>query len=254
MKNAPWAALAVGFSLVSTAAMAQSDTGFYIRGGGGAAMGADMTFTDVNSSDPSAALGPGGQINGKTDTGALAVAGIGYKFSPFFWADVTGLWLPDLSFKNGNSNAAAVNIPTLQGGSAKIDTMTAMVNGYVDVAKLFRLPFGNLQPYVMGGVGYSRNHIGTISGTVPVAGLSSESFTGTTHNELAWGAGAGIGIPLGSRLVVDIGYEYLDLGEVRTGGTGSLAFTSGSPITVTAAPMKADLRVHTLQVSLRFGF
>ena len=248
MKNVLLAGIAVGLSIGTSAAMAQgvNPNGFYFRAGGGAAIGTDLTFTDIDSTNP--AFGSG-NLTGSTDTSVLAIAGIGYKFSPVFWADITGLYIPDMSFSNGT----AVSVP-LNNATGKIDTLAAMVNGYVDVARLFGLPLGSAQPYVMGGVGYARNHLGTISGSVPVAGFTTADFNGATHSNFAWGAGAGIGIPLGSHLSVDIGYEYLDLGEVRTGGSGTLGFAVGSPVLLTGGVAKADLKVHTIQASLRFGF
>jgi opacity protein-like surface antigen len=248
MKNVLWPAIAVGLSLSTSAAMAQSvnPNGFYFRAGGGAALGTDLTFTDIDSSNP--AFGPG-NLTASTDISVLALVGLGYKFSPVFWADITGLFVPDMSFSGGT----AVDVP-LSNAKGKIDALAGMVNGYVDVARLFRLPLGSAQPYVMGGIGYSRNHLGTISGSVPVAGFTGATFNGATHSNFAWGAGAGIGIPLGSHLSVDIGYEYLDLGEVRTGGSGTLQLAVGAPLLLTGGVAKADLKVHTIQASLRFGF
>lgn len=248
MKSAVWPAVAVALSLSTSAAMAQAvnPNGFYFRVGGGAALGTDLTFTDMDSANP--AFGSG-NLTGSTGTSVLALGGIGYKFSPVFWADITGLYIPDMKFSDGT----AVSVP-LNNATGKIDTLAAMVNGYVDVARLFRLPLGSVEPYIMGGIGYARNHLGTISGSVPVAGFTTADFNGATHSNFAWGAGAGIGIPLGSHLSVDIGYEYLDLGEARTGGSGTLGFAVGSPVLLTGGVAKADLKVHTIQASLRFGF
>lgn len=245
--------VAAGFS--TSAALAQGASGFYVRGGGGAVLGPDLTFTDVDPNASNAVLGPGGKLNATTDTAAIVVGGIGYKFSPVFWADVTGFWIPELNVKNGSTTGVSATTGTpLISMSGKADTVGGMLNGYVDVARLFGLQISSLQPYVMGGAGIARNHIGTLSGTVPFSVVSGVSFTGSTHTDFAWGAGAGIGIPLSRNLAVDIAYEYLDLGELRTSGTGTLTLTAGSPITASAGGMKANLQVHTLQVSLRFGF
>ena len=119
------------------------------------------------------------------------------------------------------------------------------------MSRALRLPVGSLQPYLMVSVGYSRNHLGTTSGTVP--GIGPVSFTGSTHHNFAYGGGAGVGIPIARNMVIDLTYEFLDLGEVRSGASGTVS-VAGTPTTATAGSMKADLEVHTFQASLRFEF
>lgn len=227
----------------------QPPFGYYIRGLAGAAFGRDTTFSDVDANDPNAVLGPGAELKGKTSTSPLFGGGIGFKFSPLFWADVTATGITSLKFKDGNSTAGAFT--PLQGMTAKVDAFTAMVNGYFDVARALRLPVGPTQIYVMGGVGYARNHMDQMNGTVP--GFGPVSFRGGTRDNFAWGAGAGIGIPVTPNMTLDLGYEYLDLGEIRSGNSGTLTI-SGVPTTAAAGPMKANLQAHTVQLSVRLSF
>ena len=239
----------VAVYLSTLPAMAQITPGLYIRGIAGAAFGTDMTFKDVDPNDPNAVLGPGAELKGQSNTSPMFGAGIGYRFSPMFWADVTAAGITNLKFHSGSTSAGAFT--PLQDMSANIDAVTAMLNGYVDVARALRLPVGLLQPYLMGSIGYSRNHMKTMNGTVP--GFGPASFTGSTHHDFAWGAGAGVGIPIATNMVIDLTYEYLDLGEVRSGSSGTVTI-GGVPITAAAGSMKADLQAHTFQASLRFGF
>lgn len=222
--------------------------GPYLRGMAGAAFGTDITFKDVDSNDPNAVLGPGAELRGTTRTSPLFGGGIGYRFSPLFWADVTAAGITDLKFNNGSTSAGAFT--PLQGMSAKIDAIPVMVNGYVDVARVLGVPLA-YQPYLMAGAGFSRNHLGTMTGAVP--GFGPVSFAGTTHQDFAWGAGGGIGVPIAANLVLDIAYEYLDLGEVRSGTSGTLTI-AGIATTAAAGPMKAHLHAHTIQASFRWGF
>lgn len=48
---------------------------------------------------------------------------------------------------------------------------------------------------------------------------------------------------------VDIGWEYLDLGEVRSGYGAFFSGTNQPPL-----PMKAEVTANTLQVALCVGF
>ncbi len=227
--------------------------GFYLRGMAGAAFGEGLSFKDANQNDPNAVLGPGAELNGQSNTSAIFGAGVGYRFTPLFWADVMASGIPNWRFHSGSSSPGAFT--PLQDMGAKIDTISVMVNGYVDVARLFGLFAGPFQPYVMAGLGYASNHMGTMSGAVPGTGplTGPVSFTGSTQGNFAWGAGAGVGVPIAPNIVLDVGYEYLDLGEVRSGTSGTLT-TGGVPITAAAGPMKAGLRAQTVQASLRFGF
>lgn len=260
MRNAFWVAGLVAVGLGTAPAMAQgvvgaytpgiSLPGFYVRGMAGGAFGTGFTFKDVNPNDPNAVLGPGTELNGDSNTSAIFGGGIGYRFSPIFWADVTAEGISNLGFKNGNTTSANAFTP-LQGMTAKIDTFMVMANGYVDVLRAFRLPAGALQPYIMGSLGYSHNHMGAMSGTVP--GFGPVTFASGTHDDFAWGIGAGVGIPITANIALDLGYEYLDLGEVRSGTSGTLT-TGGVPITAAAGPMKAGLQTHTFQVGFRLGF
>jgi opacity protein-like surface antigen len=90
-----------------------------------------------------------------------------------------------------------------------------------------------------------------MTGTVP--GFGPVSFTGSTHEDFAWGIGAGVGFPIAPNIVLDVQYEYLDLGEVRSGTSGTLTF-GGIATTAAAGPMKADLTAHTIQASFRVSF
>ena len=54
-----------------------------------------------------------------------------------------------------------------------------------------------------------------------------------------------------SDLSLDIGYRYLDVGDVRSGTTETVLGVLQPPIT---ASKSGDLGVHTLIASLRYGF
>ena len=79
------------------------------------------------------------------------------------------------------------------------------------------------------------------------------AFAAAPESKASVRVGIGIGIPIAPNMVIDLGYEYLDLGEIRSGNSGTLTI-GGVSTTAAAGPMKADLKAHTVQVSLRLGF
>jgi OOP family OmpA-OmpF porin len=112
-----------------------------------------------------------------------------------------------------------------------------MANGYLDLNGFMPGMLGPFQPYIDAGLGFARNDLG---GT-------TLNPNGAVKNQFAWGAGVGYGIT--PNLTLDLAYTYLHLGEARTGGTLS---TGGVPIAI--QPLKADINVHTVTLSLRYAF
>jgi opacity protein-like surface antigen len=110
--------------------------------------------------------------------------------------------------------------------------MVGMLNGYVDLASAAGLGW-SVQPFLVGGIGVARNELGAVA--LPAGG--------NAHTDLAWGAGAGIGIPIGGMFSLDVTYRYLDLGQMRLGG-GAPGPTGG----------KNELQMHSATVGVRMGF
>jgi opacity protein-like surface antigen len=123
-----------------------------------------------------------------------------------------------------------------------------LVNGYVDLGGLAGLPLSSAQPYLVGSLGASRNQLDTVNFSTP-GGPTFATINGRTTTELAWGVGAGIGIPLGRFVTFDLMYKYLDLGRAQS----SDQLTVGGTTFQTTA-IAADLHVHTVTAGLRFGF
>jgi opacity protein-like surface antigen len=233
--------VALGAATVS----AQADSGFYIRGMAGGAWAGDMAFRDVDPNASNALFAGAGAVRGNGGSSPLFGAGVGYKFTPMLWADVIVSGATGLRF-DGASDPALV-ITDL---NAKIDAQSAMLNGYLDVAQLLRVPVGSLQPYVMTGLGYAHSHVGTMQGSAPRSAIPHFSLSGHDNNNFAWGAGAGLGVPVTDSITLDLAYEYIDLGEVRSGTIFSQPGAAPGPV----GAIKADLHTHTLQASLRYGF
>jgi opacity protein-like surface antigen len=239
------AAVALSIVFGAATASAQADSGFYIRGMAGGAWAGDMVFKDVNPNASNALFAGAGAVRGGGGNSPLIGAGVGYKFTPMLWADLGFSDMTRLHF-DGKSDPALV----ITDMNANIDAQTAMLNTYLDVARLLRVPVGSLQPFVMAGLGYAHSHIGTVQGLAPRSTIPSFSVSGHDNNNVAWGAGAGLGMPVTDRITIDLAYEYIDLGELRTGTIFSQPGAAPGPI----GAIKTGLHAHTLQASLRYGF
>ena len=81
-----------------------------------------------------------------------------------------------------------------------------------------------LQPYISAGLGYSRNRFTGYSekDIYPTDGTAKSPdpitpFKSATRNEPAWQIGIGILIPISEELLLDMGYQYANLGKVESG-------------------------------------
>jgi opacity protein-like surface antigen len=103
-----------------------------------------------------------------------------------------------------------------------------------------------VQPFILGGLGFATVTNGQEDDYANGVAFNG-SISGATQTNLAWTVGGGVGVPVADRLTVDLTYRWLDLGERRTGS--SLLFNGASAPTT---PDRADLRVHTIMVGLRY--
>ncbi|HTT78301.1 MAG TPA: outer membrane beta-barrel protein [Stellaceae bacterium] len=235
--------------VLATAGIANAQTssaGFYVRGDLEAGFAQNLTFTDV---DPGAANCDlcGARLPATIGTSIMFGGGIGYRFSPLLRGDVTVDDLPSLSVHGTTTQPGS---PT---GTAPLSLIVVLANGYLDLNGLYPGAFGRFEPYVTAGLGFARNDVGNFSGSFTVGPLAGVTFSevGSVQTNFAWGVGAGVGYPLAPDLSLDIGYRYLDVGDVRSGTTETVLGVLQPPIT---ASKSGDLGVHTLIASLRYGF
>jgi opacity protein-like surface antigen len=201
---------------------------FYMRGdaGGAFSAGADLKSTEPFASD--SLLGPGERLNGNTGNSDIFDVGLGARLLPYLRWDATMSYLPSMKF-SGSGNAAHMN------------SWVGMVNGYIDLNGLMPLPFGPFQPYVDAGLGAASNTVDTLDTSLG----GGTAINGNTRTSFAYGLGAGVGYPVAPNVTLDVAYRYLDLGEAETGASD----TAGA-----VAPLKTDLREHTVTMGLRYMF
>ena len=211
---------------------------FYVRGDIGGAFGTDTTFKNLPT------LLPGGA--GSTQPSSLGDSfmyggGIGMRFNPMFRSDITVDGINRLDITGTNGKAPGVT------SSGHVSSVVGLLNGYFDLNGAWPNTFGRFQPYIDFGIGVARNDLGRTS--FALSGTSGGSVAGHEFMDFAWGTGAGVAYPINPNLLVDIGYKYLDLGEMHSGTTFSRA-----GITVNTPRMSADLKVHTVMLGLRWEF
>ena len=99
---------------------------------------------------------------------------------------------------------------------AKIETHALFINGFYDFQP-FSLKSTSITPYLGGGMGISRNKIGTVvqhNNGIP-DGLTVD---GNTINQFAYKLSAGTLVSITEQLSLDVNYQYVNLGAFK-GGT-----------------------------------
>lgn len=148
--------------------------------------------------------------------------GVGWRFTPYFRMDATFDYRSD-----GKDNIA---------GGARFTNWAAMLNGYLD----FNLPvIRPLIPYIGAGAGIDQNKVD--GSTVTVSGTTVSNLTGSSKNQFAWQAMAGVSYYFNPNLALDVGYRYFYGGRAESGSTSGF-------------PVRGDYSAHEVVGALRWGF
>ena len=133
---------------------------------------------------------------------------------------------------------------------AKIQTEALFVNGFYDFQP-FSLKSTSITPYLGGGVGISRNKMGTTvedSGGVP----DGQTFGGNTINQFAYKLSAGTLVSITEQLSLDVNYQYVNLGAFKS---GTKAFIDGAFFaTLQRGINGGDIKTQELMVGLQYKF
>jgi opacity protein-like surface antigen len=173
------------------------------------------------------------------DTGLIGV-GVGYRFNPWFRADVTLDYEWPAEF-NGSSPCPD---PCTGGGttnreSAELSAITTLANLYVDLGN-----YSGFSPYIGGGIGFSYVMVDDI------VSQSGDDFFDVGNGDdwnFAWALMAGIAYDFTPNLALDVGYRYLNLGDVSSdtledAGAGDGDFSYD------------NLQAHEIRVGMRYTF
>lgn len=179
------------------------------------------------------------------DGGVTFGGGIGYRFSKWFRADVTGEYRSKTDF-------SGYDIYTFQGADfpdhydAKKSEILALANGYVDLGS-----WHGLSPFIGAGVGMANVEISGFTDTgIGVSGDPSSAY-GADHDEwnFAWALYAGVGFEVNEALTLELAYRYLDMGD---GESGDLIASDGTDDFDNPMEFK-DITSHDVRLGVRYA-
>jgi opacity protein-like surface antigen len=180
-------------------------TGWYLRG--------DIGYVDYNSPHDVGFGVPGtlpldGERLEKTWS---AGGGIGYQITNWLRADAT------VDYRFGSEFSGTRPNPTYAIGyirdQADLESTTLLLNGYLDLGY-----WAGVTPYIGAGIGVSGNRFTDLSRDFYVGDILVASAVLDRHTSynLAWALMAGVTVNAGAGFALDLGYRYLNLGDVRT--------------------------------------
>lgn len=117
---------------------------------------------------------------------------------------------------------AKYSAPVAGGGeiAGHISSFTVMGNAYVDLGTWY-----GFTPYVGGGLGAANLHFGEYEYANATGAMPSTASVKKRWN-FAWAAMAGVSYNIAHNLLLDVGYRYIDLGDVSGGPDGNLSIKS----------------------------
>ncbi len=250
----------LALALLATAlpgmALAQDQSGPYVRGGGGFDWSRDTRLRDDNcaSTQPPALFGCGAGVDGSS-LGARGNFGrndvvdgaLGYRISPQWRVEALMSYRTRVDF-SGNANF--LNVAGDQPVSARGNALSGFAVGYYDLPLI-----GRVQPFVGAGLGTTRNRTGGMQFLFP--GLGPEAATLTSSGRLtdfSYLVTAGAAVSLRDGLTLDFAYRYSDLGDMRTERGPAAIIRGPSNNLLDIGGTKASLEAHGITVNLRFDF
>ena len=133
---------------------------------------------------------------------------------------------------------------------ADIESTSLFINGFYDFQP-FSIGNTLITPYLGGGVGISRNKMGTTIGlTNGVPSVST--IEGNTISQFAYKLSVGTFFSITEQLSLDVNYEYVNLGEFKS---GNALYNDGVFIANFQSPFNGgDIKSQELMVGLQYKF
>jgi opacity protein-like surface antigen len=131
---------------------------------------------------------------------------------------------------------------------AKIQTEAVFINGFYDFQP-FTMSNTAITPYLGGGVGISRNKMGTAvehNNGIP----NGVTIGGNTINQFAYKLSAGTLVSLTEQLSLDVNYQYVNLGAFKS---GTEVANNGAFVGNLLRPISGgDIKTQELMVGLQY--
>lgn len=115
-----------------------------------------------------------------------------------------------------------------------IKIQTLFVNFIINPNKNW-VGWGDLTPYVSGGLGVSFNHVGTLRAVDLLDPSIYSNISGASVTNFAWNVGLGVDYALSKHLSYKLGYRFVDAGMIQS--SDNLVSPNG---TFTINPFKAN--------------
>ena len=132
-----------------------------------------------------------------------------------------------------------------------ISSLSAMLNGYY----YYYDGFENFKPYITGGLGVAQNKTGSLIESGQVNGeLSNQVINGGKTSGFAWKLGAGVKCRLNSRFDVDLKYQFVNLGSVKTSNSYTTYVNNSYNHSGSEAYSSSKLTAHELLLGLVYKF
>ena len=192
---------------LSTMAIAIDLEGFYITAKGGVSKTMDTGTTSITNDI-------GGFYtyqNEDLGTGSAFGFSVGKYLTNSFRLELEAIKRTGYEYDARVSTAGLTSVTE----EAKIQTEAVFINGFYDFQP-FTMSNTAITPYLGGGLGISRNKMGT---TLMYEGgiFSNATHDGDTVNQFAYKLSAGTLVSLTKRLSLDLNYQYVNLGAFKGG-------------------------------------
>ena len=141
---------------------------------------------------------------------------------------------------------------TMFSHKAKIETEALFINGFYDFQP-FSIRNTAITPYLGGGVGISRNKMGT---TVEhVNGIpNGVTLDDNTINQFAYKLSAGTLVSLTEQLSLDVNYQYVNLGAFKSGTEVNFNGVRRPDLDYQRGTNGGDIKSQELMVGLQYKF
>ena len=130
---------------------------------------------------------------------------------------------------------------------ANITSKSIFINGFYDFQP-FSLGNTPITPYLGGGVGISKNKMGTAYENRP-----GNTLDGKTISQFAYKVAAGTLVSLTENVSLDINYQYVNLGNIKS-GVGVYDVGGGFVANLPNGINGGDIKTQELMVGLQYKF
>ena len=142
--------------------------------------------------------------------------GVGKYFSESFRGEIGISKRVDFKYSTALIKADGVAYDSPQKYTADVESLAVFLNGYFD-SQPISVSKTSLTPYLGIGIGMSRNKMGSVDLIQTSDGAVFGKASSNTETEFAFKFALGALIELSDSVSMDINYQYVDLGDIKSG-------------------------------------